>query len=157
MDGVKPLTRKLWKQVKEAGLPAIIVINKMDRDRADFDMAFNSISEQLGVKPVLLQMPIGQREAFNGVVDVLEGKAFTFDGKGGVTPGDVPGDMADDVAVMRETMIENIAESDEALMESYLEEGALTPEQIAEGLSKGVASGLLAPVLVCAALENKGA
>jgi len=156
VDGVKPLTRKLWKQVKEAGLPALIVINKMDRDRADFDMAFASIAEQLGVKPVLLQMPMGQRESFKGVVDVLENKAYVFDGKGGAAPADVPGDMADDVAVMRETMIENIAESDEALMEAYLEEGALSAEQIAEGLSKGVAAGLLAPVVVCAALENKG-
>ncbi len=156
VDGVKPLTRKLWKQVKEAGLPALIVINKMDRDRADFDMAFASIAEQLGVKPVLLQMPMGQRESFKGVVDVLENKAYVFDGKGGAAPADVPGDMADDVAVMRETMIENIAESDETLMEAYLEEGALSAEQIAEGLSKGVAAGLLAPVVVCAALENKG-
>jgi len=156
VDGVKPLTRKIWSQVKQAGLPGLIFINKMDRDRADFDMALASISEQLGVKPVLLHMPIGQRESFSGVVDVLAGKAYSFDGKGGLTPTDVPADMVDDLSLMRETMIENIAESDEALMEAYLEEGQLTPEQIEKGLSLGVASGALVPVAVGSALENKG-
>ncbi|EPR44327.1 small GTP-binding protein [Desulfovibrio sp. X2] len=156
VDGVKPLTRKVWSQIREAGLPAVIVINKMDRDRADFDTAYASINEQLGVRPVLLHLPIGQRESFSGVVDVLGGTAMTFDDKGGVAPAAIPADMADNAQLMRETMVENIAESDEALMEAYLEEGALSPEQVAEGLAKGVAAGAVVPVVVCAALENKG-
>ena len=157
VDGVKPLAKKAWNQVKKAGLPAMIFVNKMDRDRADFDMAMSGISEILGARPVLLYMPIGQRENFKGVVDILADKALIFDDMGSATPGDVPGDMADEVAAMRETMIENVAESDEALMEKYLEEGELTLDEINQALSAGVTSGELVPVCVGSALQNMGA
>ncbi len=156
VDGVKPLTRRAWSEVKKAGLPAMVFINKMDRDRADFDMAFNGLTDTLGIKPVLLYHPIGAKENFTGVVDMLENQALLFDDKGGVSKSDIPGDLADTVATMRETMIENIAESDEALMEKYLEEGELTPDEIRQGLKAGVLSGELVPVCVGAALENKG-
>ncbi|MGE4553146.1 MAG: elongation factor G, partial [Desulfovibrionaceae bacterium] len=156
VDGVKPLTRKAWREVKAAGRPAMVVINKMDRDRADFDMAFNGLTATLGVKPVLLYHPIGAREDFKGVVDVLENTAWMFDGQGGATKADIPADLADDIALMRETTIENIAESDEALMEKYLDAGELTTEEIHSGLKLGVLSGELVPVTVCAALNNQG-
>jgi len=156
VDGVKPLTRKVWAQVQEMGLPSMIVINKMDRDRADFDMAFSGISDALGARPVLLYYPIGSRENFKGVVDMMSGKAFMFGEGGAVSEGAIPGDIADEVEALRETMIENIAESDEELMEKYFEEGALAPEDITKGLSAGVISGELVPVVVCAALNNQG-
>ncbi|WP_029893700.1 elongation factor G [Desulfohalovibrio reitneri] len=156
VDGVKPLTRKIWSQVADAGLPALCCLTKMDRDRADFEAAFASLQEQLGIRPVLLYVPIGQREDFKGVVDVFADKALFFDGKGGFTEGAVPGDMAEEVAGLRETMVENIAESDEELMETYLEEGELSPDQVRKGLSKGVAAGELVPVVPASALQNAG-
>ncbi|MFW5489539.1 MAG: elongation factor G [Desulfovibrio sp.] len=157
VDGVTPLSKRLWDRVGNSGLPSMIVINKMDRDRADFDFAFDGITSVLGAKPVLTFMPIGSKENFTGLVDVLAGKAYFFEDEGKVKLGDIPADMADEVETLRETMVENIAESDEELMELYLEEGELTPEQVTKGLSLGVASGELTPVVVCSALENKGA
>ncbi|MDD3313467.1 elongation factor G [Pseudodesulfovibrio sp.] len=156
VDGVKPLTRKVWALVKEMELPAMIVINKMDRDRADFDLAFGGISEALGARPALLYYPIGSREEFKGVVDMLSGKALMFAADGEVTEGEIPADIADEVEAIREAMIENVAESDEELMEKYLEEGELTPDEITQGLKAGVASGELVPVVVAAALNNQG-
>ena len=156
VDGVKPLTRKVWAMVKEMELPAMVVINKMDRDRADFDLAFNGISEALGARPALLYYPIGAREEFKGVVDMLSGKALMFGADGAVDEADIPGDIADEVEALREAMIENVAESDEELMEKYLEEGELSPEEITKGLQAGVASGELVPVVLASALNNQG-
>ena len=156
VDGVKPLTRKVWAQIQDLGLPSMIVINKMDRDRADFDIAFNGISEALGARPALLYYPIGSKEDFKGVVDMLSGKALIFGEDNAVSEGEIPGDIADEVETIRETMIENIAESDEELMEKYFEDGELSPEDITKGLKAGVASGELVPVVVSAALNNQG-
>ena len=156
VDGVKPLTRKVWAQVQDKGLPSMIVINKMDRDRADFDTAFNGISEALGARPVLLYYPIGSKEDFKGVVDMMSGKALMFGEGGEVSEGEVPDEIAEEVATLRETMIENIAESDEDLMEKYFEEGELAPDDITKGLKDGVASGELVPVVLSAALNNQG-
>ncbi len=156
VDGVKPLSRKIWGEIQKAGLPSLIFINKMDRDRADFDSAFASISNVLGVKPALLYYPIGSKEDFKGVVDMLAGKALMLDDKGGITEGDIPADIADEVETMRETMIENIAESDEALMEKYFEEGELSVEELQSALGKGILSGELVPVCVGSALNNQG-
>ncbi len=128
----------------------------MDRDRADFDSAFDSLNSSLGISPVLLHYPIGIKENFKGVVDMLSGQAYLFEENGKVTKGDIPADIADEVEVLRETMIENIAESDEDLMEKYLEEGGLTPEEVAKGLTAGVKNRSLFPVCVGSALENKG-
>ncbi|MCI7569065.1 MAG: elongation factor G [Desulfovibrio sp.] len=155
VDGVRPLTKKFWQVVRDDRLPAIIAINKMDRDRADFQMAFDSLSA-LGIKPVALQLPIRKGEDFVGYVDVLAGKALFFGPDGGLTEGDVPAELADDMALLRDVTVENIAESDEMLMEQYLEEGSLPPESLAAGLRAGVIKGELSPVLVCAALQDKG-
>ncbi|WP_243545639.1 elongation factor G [Pseudodesulfovibrio tunisiensis] len=156
VDGVKPLTRKVWAEVHKAGRPSLIVINKMDRDRAEFDPAFESISEALGARPALLYYPIGSKENFKGVVDMLSGKALMFGEDGGVTEADIPADLADIVEPMREAMVENVAESDEELMEKYFEDGELSSEDIIKGLKAGVLSGELVPVVVAAALNNMG-
>lgn len=156
VDGVKPLSRKAWAAIEAAELPAVIYINKMDRDRADFDAAFDSLNSSLGISPVLLQYPIGSKENFKGVVDMLSGQAYLFEEDGKPTKADIPADIADEVEVLRETMIENIAESDEYLMEKYLEEGELTEEEIGQGLTSGVKKRNLFPVCIGSALENKG-
>jgi elongation factor G len=156
VDGVKPLTKKLWGEVAKLGLPAIFFINKMDRDRADFDMALSGIREKLGVKPYIQNLPIGAKEDFKGVVNILENKAYLFDEAGGVTEGPVPGDMADDVETMRETMVEEIAVSDEALMERYLEGEEISTEELTQAVRKAVIGGQLFPVCAGAALKGMG-
>ena len=155
VDGVRPLSKKFWSMTRAENLPAMIVINKLDRDRADFHMAFDGLAA-LGVKPVALQLPIRQNDAFTGMVDVLAGKAFIFGENGSVSETEVPADLRDDMSLLRDVTVENIAESDEVLMEKYLEEGGLSLEDLQSGLRKGVLSGELTPVLVCSALENKG-
>ena len=132
VDGVRPLTKKFWNLTRAENLPAIFVINKMDRDRADFQMAFDGLST-LGVKAVALQVPIREGEAFTGYVDVLTGKAYTFGADGAVSECDVPADVADDVSLLHDLTVENIAESDEELMEKYLEEGSLSLEDLQIG------------------------
>ncbi|MDR2055798.1 MAG: elongation factor G [Desulfovibrio sp.] len=154
VDGVRPLTKKFWNLVRAENLPAMFVINKLDRDRADFQMAFDSLSA-LGVKTVVLQIPIRRGDAFVGVVDVLKGKALMF-ADGGVVEAEIPPDLADDVQLLHDVTVENIAESDEGLMEKYLEEGSLDSDELSVGLRAGVISGELTPVLVCSAIENKG-
>ena len=156
IDGAKPLTKKIWSETKKLNLPAIFFINKMDRERANYEMAYQSLIDILGIKPVQLYLPIGAETEFRGVVDILGNKAYFFGEDGKLEPGDVPDDLADMVEEIRETAVENIAESDEVLMEKYLEEGSLTSEEMYQGLRKGVLSGELTPVCVGAALENKG-
>ena len=156
VDGVKPLTRKAWAEVKKVGLPALVFINKMDRDRADFQAAFTGLKDSLGIKPVLLHYPIGEREQFKGVVDLLENTALFFDGKGGAKPGPIPPEVEALSTPLREAMIENIAESDEELMEKYLEAGELAPEELKSALVAGVKSGELVPVLIGSGLLNMG-
>ena len=155
VDGVRPLTKKIWLTVREAGLPSLFVINKLDRDRADFQMAFDSLSS-LGVKAVALQYPLREGEKFTGYVDVLSGQAYRFGPDGSVSATQLPAEAAEDVALLRDVTVENIAESDETLMEKYLEEGSLSDEDLRNGLRNGVLHCDLTPVLVCAALENKG-
>ncbi|WP_028576875.1 elongation factor G [Desulfomicrobium escambiense] len=156
IDGVKPLTKKIWSEASKAGLPAMVFVNKMDRERANFQMAYQGLSDVLGIKPVLLFMPIGSETNFSGVVDVLAGKAYAFDDKGELKPIDMPADLADEVTAAREIAVENIAESSEELMEKYLEEGALTEEEMTVGLRAGVLSRALVPVCAGAAMLNKG-
>ena len=156
VDGVRPLTRRIWNAVREAGLPSFVFINKMDRDRADFDMAFNGLSSVLGMKPVTLYMPVMTDGVLTGVVDILGGKALMFGENGAVTEALIPDAIADEAALLHDTTVENIAESDEELMEKYLEEGSLSEEDLASGLRKGVLNASLVPVVVGSSLENKG-
>mgnify|MGYP000556397215 FL=1 len=156
VDGVRPLTRRIWNAVRKAGLPSFVFINKMDRDRADFDMAFNGLSSVLGMKPVTLYMPVMTDGVFAGVVDILGGKALMFSENGAVTEALIPDAIADEAALLHDTTVENIAESDEELMEKYLEEGSLSEEDLAVGLRRGVLNAALTPVVVGSSLENKG-
>lgn len=156
VDGVKPLTKKLWGEVAKLGLPAVFFINKMDRDRADFDMALAGIREKLGVKTYIQNLPIGAKEDFKGVVNILEGKAYQFDDKGGATEGPIPDDMADEVETLRETMVEEIAVADEQLMERYLEGEEISTEELLATVHKATLSGQLCPVCCGSALKNMG-
>lgn len=158
IDGVKVQGEKVWEFVQEEGLPAFFVVNKMDRERADFDRAVAMIPEILGIKAMKLQLPIGSADSFKGVVDLLANKAYLFetDGSGKMTPGEVPADLADDVAAARETLIEDIVEADDSLMERYLEGEELKPEELAGALAKGVRTRLFGVVTCCSALRNVG-
>ncbi len=155
VDGVRPLTKKIWQSVRNQQLPAIAFVNKLDRERADFDLAIQGISVSLGARPLILYMPIIEDEKYVGYIDTCNQKAFYFENDGVVEKA-IPADLEDEAILIRDTNRENIAETDEELMEKYLEEGSLSPEDIKKGLHIGVMNGDLLPVFIGAATENKG-
>lgn len=155
--GVKGQTVKFADIVAEKKLPTIIAVNKMDRERANFEKTMDEIKESLPLSPVVLSMPIGAEEDFKGVVDVVSGKAYLFDDeKGTMSETDVPSDLEDDLAILRESLMESVAETDDDLLEKFLEEGDLTEDELLVGLRKAVSEGEVAPVCVCAATKNMG-
>ncbi len=155
--GVKGQTAKFAAILNERQLPAVIVINKMDRERANFDMTIEQIRQQLPQTPVIIQLPIGAEENFRGYVDIITGKAYLYGKKGDVQQTEVPSELADDVASLRESLMEHVAETDDELIEKFLEEGELSDEELVAGLKTAMKTGAFSPVCVAAATENKGA
>ncbi|WP_136795817.1 MULTISPECIES: elongation factor G [Desulfosediminicola] len=155
--GVKGQTIKFADIVKDKKLPAIIAVNKMDRERANFTKTIDEIRKSLPFTPAVLHMPIGAEQDFKGVVDVIAGKAYLFNGdKGTMTETEVPADLQGQLEEYRESLMESVAEVDDDLLEKFLEEGELTEEDILNGLRIGVASCEIAPVCVCSATKNFG-
>jgi elongation factor G len=158
VGGVEFQTEKVWEYADELRIPRLIVINKMDRERADFFKASESIKERLGKKGTICFLPIGAEESFTGVVDLITMKAFTYDGsQKKFFKGDIPEALLSNAESYRETMVEDIAECDEILMDKYLEEGELSIEDLKKGLRKGVLSCELFPVTCGSALKTIGA
>jgi len=157
--GVEVGTEKVWEMVEEFRLPRVIVINKLDRENANFKRTLESVRQFFGRQAVPVQIPIGEEKDFGGVVDLVRMKAAVFekDESGKVREEEIPAALKAEAEKKREELVEMIAESDEKLMEKYLEKGVLMPEEIHSGLKKAVASGQLFPVLACSALANIGA
>lgn len=156
IDGVRPLGRKLWKAIQDADLPAIVFVNKIDRDRADFDMAVNSLASMLGIRPVIMQSPIGQPGNIAGLADVFHETALLINPGGESVSGPVPEEFKEELLVLRDVGMENIAESDEVLLEKYLEEGEINKEEMNAAIKKGTRNGELVPVFAGAALSGLG-
>ncbi len=155
--GVKGQTIKFARFIADRSLPSVIMINKLDRERADFSRTLDQIKESLPLTPVVLQLPIGEEDSFRGLVDIMSGKAYLFDGDTGkVNETNVPDDMADMVEEYRESLMENVAETDDDLIEKFLEDGELSPEDLQTGLKNGVTGGAIVPVCVGAATQNFG-
>lgn len=156
--GVEVQTNKVWEVTRAKNIPTLFFINKMERERADFYAAVESIEKGLGVKPVVLQVPIGKESGFRGVVDVVNLKALLFasDGSGEVRKEEIPEELKEEVARFREKLIEAVAESDDALIEKYLESGELTEEEINTGLRDGILKNRFSTVACGAALSNLG-
>ncbi len=157
--GVKGQTIKFAEFLAAQNLPTVIAITKMDRERADFTKTLHEIKDQLPINPAVIQLPIGAEENFKGAVDVVTGKAYLFsdDTSGKCEVADIPEDVQGDYETYRESLMESVAETDDDLLEAFLEEGELTTEQLVQGLKNAVLRGEIAPVTVCASLENKGA
>ncbi len=157
VDGVKVQDKKIWADAQKSGLPGIVVINKLDRERADFDQSLSSLTDVLGLKTVPLYLPMGKESDFKGLVDVIQNKAYFFEENGEMKSGQVPEDLKDNVSELYEQTLENIAESDEELMEKYLEEGELTTDEVQSGLKQGVLAGEIVPVCPLSVAKNIGA
>ncbi len=157
-QGVEPQSETVWRQADKYNVPRIAFINKMDKMGADFYMSIESILTRLSKDAVAIQLPIGAESSFEGVIDLIHQKAYKFEGDHGenVIDIDIPADMTSKVEEYREKMIEKCAENDEELMDAYLENGTLTPEQIEKGIRIGTIGTHMYPVMCGTALQNKG-
>src|SRR5215210_4329987 len=115
VGGVEVQTEKAWATAEELELPRIVVLNRLDRERASLERTLESLRQTCGRTIVPIQLPIGDEKDFSGVVDLVSLKAYTFaaDGSGKMIEGAVPADMADAVKAAREALIEMVAEADE--------------------------------------------
>jgi len=157
VDGIGVGTERTSKAAGTIGVPRAVFINKMDNERADYEAVAGELKEILGFDGVVLQLPIGTADDFKGVVDLVNGKAYTYSGDSGTAKeGDVPADMADAVEEALMALHEQVAMTDEELMDAYFENESLTTEQMKAGLGKGIESGTLVPVLLGSATKNVG-
>lgn len=152
VDGVQVQHEVIWEM--SSNLPKLVVVNKMDRENANFEKVLDDLKEKFGVNFVPIQLPIGSFTDFNGVVNIMDQKAYVGEGKGTETP--IPGDLIDQIDIYRESLIEAAAEGDDDLTLKYLEGEELTPDEIKDGFSKSFAMGNVVPVLSCSAVKNIG-
>ncbi len=157
--GVEVGTEKVWAILQEFRLPRVLVVNKLDRDNANFRRTLESIREFFGRQVVPVQIPVGEEKDFTGVVDLIRMKTLIFekDDSGKYREEAIPAALEAEAKKKREELIEMIAENDERLMEKYLEKGELSSDEIKAGLKKAVQSLELFPVYICSALANIGA
>lgn len=155
VSGVEVGTEQVWGYSSDYGIPRVFFINKMDRENANFFKVLDQLREMFGPNVVPFQMPIGAEANFSGFVDVVDKKAFYFEGKG-LKEGDVPADLSDNIETYRNMIIEAVAESDDELLMKYLDGEELSDEEVHTGLRKGVLSGKIVPVLCGSGLTTKG-
>ena len=156
--GVEVQTEKVWGIAKELDLPCLVVLNLLDRERASFDRALESVQGSLGREAVPIQLPIGAERDFRGAVDLvgMQGVTFPNDGSGAAAAADVPGELAGPAETAREALIEMVAEADESLMERFFEEGTLTQEELEGGLRAATRNRLVFPLVCTSAQANMG-
>jgi len=157
-QGVEPQSETVWRQADKYKVPRLCFINKMDKTGADFYMSLESIKKRLNSRAVAYQLPIGSENTFSGVINLLEKKAYKFEGNFGekIVEIEIPADMKDKVEKYYNELVEKIAEFDDSLTEKYLGGEQLTIEELKPALRKGVISNGIYPVLCGTALQNIG-
>ncbi len=157
-QGVEPQSETVWRQADKYNVPRLAFVNKMDKTGGDFYMSLASIHDRLSKSAVAVQLPIGEESEFNAVVDLMQKKAYTFEGKMGeiITEIPIPEAMMPQVLEYRAVLIEKIAEANDDLIDKFLETGALSDEEMFMGLRKATCANKLYPVLCGSSLQNKG-
>src|SRR3982751_1497643 len=156
VGGVEVGTEKTWGYANEFITPRMMVITKLDKERADFGAALDSARHTFSRAIVPFTLPIGREKDFKGVVDIVHMKAYEFDDEGKAQEIDIPAAGRDVVDKERERLIEVIAESDDALMEKYFELGTLPEEDIVPNISKAIAASRLCPVFAVSSATLAG-
>lgn len=151
--GVEVGTEITWQYCDKMNLPRIAVINKMERDNANFQKALASLQNFSSIRVIPVQLPWGEKQGFQGVIDLLSMKAYKGEGK---TVVDIPAEYLGEAETARQALIEAAAEGEDALLEKYLESGELTPEEIMRGLRAVIASCNFVPVFVAAGSAGIG-
>ncbi|BBB49211.1 elongation factor G [Pelolinea submarina] len=147
VSGFEVGTEIAWNYCNKFELPRFVIINKMDRENADYKKALDSIQTNSETRLLPIQLPIGEKQDFKGVIDLLSMKAFKVGAK---TGEEIPADLKAEAEDARTAVVEAAAEGDDSLLEKYLEGGELTGDEIARGLAAVVQSGSFIPVLVAA-------
>ena len=156
--GVEVSTEKVWAAADELELPQLVVLNRLDRERASLERSLASLRVAFGRTVIPVQLPIGEERAFKGVVDLVAMKAWTFatDGSGKPAEAPIPAELESAAQTAREALIEMVAEADDTLMERFFETGTLTHEELVGGLKRGVNSRRVFPLFCTSASANIG-
>ena len=159
VGGVEPQTETVWRQANKYGVPRLVFVNKMDRAGADYLRVVEQLVERLGANPVLIQLPIGVEENFQGVIDLIKMKALYWgESDMGTTheARDIPEELQAEALAWREKMIESAAEANEELLDKFLGDDELTESEIRRGLRARTLSGEIVVVMCGSAFKNKG-
>ena len=159
VGGVEPQSETVWRQANKYHVPRLAFINKMDRQGADFLRVVEQIKKRLGSRPVVMQLPIGAEERFEGVVDLVRMQAIYWNQDDmGVTydAREIPDDMLSECEKYREQLVEAAADANEELMNQYLDTGELTNEQIKQGIRSLALANEIVPAFCGSAFKNKG-
>ena len=154
--GVEVQTEKVWSFCEDFQLPRAIVINKLDRERSSFERALESVQAFFGRTAIPVHLPIGSEKNFNGVVDLVRMKSYTYmsDGDGKGKEGEIPADLADAAKAAHEALVEMVAEGNDAYLEEFFDTGTLPVEHILDGLREAIRQRRMFPVLCASALHN---
>ncbi|UZQ53114.1 elongation factor G [Trichothermofontia sichuanensis B231] len=158
VGGVQPQSETVWRQADRYRVPRIAFVNKMDRTGANFYKVYNQLIDRLRTNAVAIQIPIGSESEFQGLVDLVEMRAYIYTNDVGtdILETDIPGDMQELAHEYRTKLIEAVAEADDDLMEKYLGEEEISIAEIKAALRKGTIEGTIVPVLCGSAFKNKG-
>jgi elongation factor G len=156
--GVEVHTERLWERADDEGLARLVFVNMLDRERADFFRSLDSLKEAFGPHVVATEIPVGSEHEVRGVIDLIDMRAFTYDGegRGNATEGEIPDDLRAQAEEYREKLMDEVAENSDELMERYLEGDEVSHEEIVTALKKGVTEGHLFPVTCGVATHNLG-
>ncbi len=157
-EGVEPQSETVWRQAEKYRVPRMCFINKIDKEGADFDYSLKTIHDRLTPNAIAMQLPMGERSDFYGVIDLLTMKGYTFEGAMGeqVIEGEIPDEYREKAAEWRERLVEKIAESDDMLVEKFLGGEEISVDELKAALRKAVIETRLVPVYTGTALRNKG-
>ncbi len=158
VEGVEAQSEAVWRQANRHHVPRIVYINKMDRLGASFERTLESIKERLNVKPFVMEIPIGEESEFIGVVDIIAMKAYVFRDQSGekYDTEEIPEEYKEEAERRREELIETIADVDEEALETYLNEGSISPELMKSAIRRATLDNLAYPVFVGSSYKNKG-
>ena len=159
-EGVEPQSEQVWRQADKYDVPRICFVNKMDKLGADFYFTVDTIVDRLGAKPLVMELPIGAEDDFDGVVDLLQMKALTWRGVTEIgteaTIEEIPENLKGKAEEYREKLIETVAESDEELMERYFAGEEITEDELKAQIRKLTVNSEIYPVYCGSAYKNKG-
>ena len=151
--GVEVGTEKVWEYVKQANMPKLIVVNKIDRENVDFSRSVESVQAKFGLECMPVQLPIGSGNALEGIIDLVNMKAYQG-AKGDEI--DIPSSMLEQAKLFREKLIESAVEVDDALVTRYLEGEAISNDEIMQAIKRSIIDGKVVPIFACSALQNTG-